>query len=153
MTYLDSFWAATAPFGLWIKAAHVFFVMSWMAGMLYLPRLFVYHCETRPGASDYERFVVMERRLMRIIINPSMAGTWIFGLWLAGIHNTWLDGWFLAKFALVLGLSGLHGFFSRWRRDFEAGRNVKSQKFYRIVNEGPAVAMAVIIVLVIVKPF
>jgi putative membrane protein len=124
-----------------------------MAGMLYLPRLFVYHCETRPGAADYERFVLMERRFMRIIINPAMIGTWVFGLWLAAVQNVWAEPWFHAKLFLVLVLSGLHGLLSRWRRDFEAGRNVRTARFYKMVNEVPAVLMIGIVILVIVKPF
>ena len=143
----------TTPFMLWIKAAHIFFVMSWMAGMLYLPRLFVYHCETVAGAPDYARFVLMERKLMKIIINPAMVGTWVFGLWLAAIQDVWLQGWFIAKFVLVLALSGIHGMFSRWRRDFEAGRNQRTQRFFRLVNEAPALLLIAIIVFVVVKPF
>jgi putative membrane protein len=149
----ESFVDATAPYMLWIKAAHVFFVISWMAGMLYLPRLFVYHTETRPGAADYDRFVTMEKRFMRIIINPAMIGTWVFGLWLASVQGVWSDGWFHAKLFLVLVLSGLHGLLSRWRRDFEGGRNTRSARFYKIVNEVPAVLLIGILILVIVKPF
>ena len=150
---LDAFFASTTPYMLLIKAAHVISVISWMAGMLYLPRLFVYHCETRPGAPDYDRFVLMERKLMRVIINPAMVATWVFGLWLAGVQGVWGDGWFQVKFGLVILLSGAHGLFSRWRRDFEAGRNINSQRFYRIVNEAPAVLMIAIVILVVVKPF
>lgn len=149
----ESFIEATTPYMLWIKAAHIFFVISWMAGMLYLPRLFVYHTETRPGAADYDRFVLMERRLIRIIINPAMIGTWVFGLWLASVQGVWGEGWFHAKLFLVLILSGFHGFLSRWRRDFEGGRNRRSQRFYRIVNEVPPVILIFILIFVVVKPF
>jgi protoporphyrinogen IX oxidase len=149
----DAFIATTAPYMLWIKAAHVFAVMSWWAGMMYLPRLFVYHTETRVGSAEYERFVLMERKLMRIIINPAMIATWVFGLWLASVQGVWGEGWFHAKLLLVVVLSGIHGMLSRWRRDFEAGRNGKSQRFFRIVNEIPAVTTIAIVILVIVKPF
>lgn len=149
----DGFIEATAPYMLWIKAAHVFFVISWMAGMMYFPRLLVYHTEARPGAADYQRFIEMERRFMRIIINPSMIGTWVFGLWLASVQGVWSEGWFHAKLFLVVVLSGFHGLLSRWRRDFEAGRNVRSHKFYRIVNEVPPVLLIFILIFVIVKPF
>jgi protoporphyrinogen IX oxidase len=137
----------------WIKAFHIIAVIAWMAGMLYLPRLFVYHCETTPGTPEYERFKVMERKLMRVIINPSMVAVWVLGLTLAHILGIWSEGWFLLKLLLVILLSGLHGMLSRWRRDFEQGRNIKSQRFYRIINEVPAVMMALIVILVVVKPF
>lgn len=137
----------------WIKAFHIIAVIAWMAGMLYLPRLFVYHCETKPGTPEYERFKVMERKLMRVIINPSMVAVWVLGLTLAHLLGVWSEGWFLLKLLLVILLSGLHGMLSRWRRDFEHGRNTKSQRFYRIINEVPAVMMALIVILVVVKPF
>lgn len=149
----ESFIAASTPYMLWVKAAHVFAVMSWWAGMMYLPRLFVYHTETRPGATDYERFVIMERKLMKIIVNPAMIATWVFGLWLATIQGVWGEPWFHAKLFLVVVLSGIHGMLSRWRRDFEAGRNMKTQRFFRIINEVPAVLTVLIVILVIVKPF
>ena len=141
------------PFYLWIKAFHIMAVIAWMAGMLYLPRLFVYHCETEVGTPEYERFKVMERKLMRIIVNPSMVAVWVLGLTLADTIGAWNQGWFHAKLLLVTGMSALHGMLSRWRRDFEQGKNTKSQRFYRIVNEVPAVLMALIVILVVVKPF
>lgn len=137
----------------WLKAFHIIAVIAWMAGMLYLPRLFVYHCETTPGTPEYERFKLMERKLMRVIINPSMIAVWVLGLLLAHTLGVWAQGWFHAKLLLVIVLSGLHGFLSRWRRDFERGENRYSQRFYRIVNEIPAVLMALIVILVVVKPF
>jgi putative membrane protein len=137
----------------WLKALHIIAVIAWMAGMLYLPRLFVYHCETQIGTAEYERFKVMERKLMRVIINPSMIAVWVLGLTLAYALNVWAEGWFHAKLLLVTILSALHGMLSRWRRDFEQGKNTRSQRFYRIVNEVPAVLMAFIVVLVVVKPF
>lgn len=137
----------------WMKSFHIIAVIAWMAGMLYLPRLFVYHCETAPGTPDYERFKVMERKLMRIIINPSMIVVWVLGLILAETLHAWTETWFILKLILVTALSALHGMLSRWRRDFENGRNTKTQRFYRIVNEVPAVLMAFIVILVVVKPF
>lgn len=137
----------------WTKSLHIIAVIAWMAGMLYLPRLFVYHCETAPGTPEYERFKVMERKLMRIIINPSMIVVWVLGLILAETLHAWTETWFILKLILVTALSALHGMLSRWRRDFENGRNTKTQRFYRIVNEVPAVLMAFIVILVVVKPF
>jgi putative membrane protein len=142
-----------ADFYPWFKAAHIIAVMSWMAGMLYLPRLFVYHCETTPGTPEYERFVLMERKLLRIIINPAMVATWVFGLLVAQSINAWSQPWFMAKMVLVIAMSAFHGLFSAWRRAFETGKNVKSQRFFRIVNEVPAVLMILIVILVVVKPF
>jgi putative membrane protein len=137
----------------WLKAAHIIAVIAWMAGMLYLPRLFVYHCETTPGTSEYERFSLMERKLMRIIINPAMIAVWVFGLLLADTIHAWSQPWFHVKLLMVVILSGFHGMFSKWRRDFENGANTRTQRFYRIVNEVPAVLMMIIVVLVVVKPF
>ena len=137
----------------WIKALHVIAVISWMAGMLYLPRLFVYHCETEKGSKQSETFKVMERRLMRAIINPAMIVTWLAGLYLAWAGHWFSSGWLQIKLVLVLIMSAVHGFFSHWRRDFAADRNTRSQKFYRIINEVPTVLMIGIVILVIVKPF
>jgi putative membrane protein len=137
----------------WLKALHIIAVIAWMAGMLYLPRLFVYHCEVTPGSAEDARFKTMERKLMRVIINPSMIMVWILGLTLAYTLGVWAEGWFHAKLFLVIVLSGLHGMLSRWRRDFETGNNTKSQRFFRIVNEVPAALMAAIVILVVVKPF
>jgi putative membrane protein len=138
---------------LWIKAIHVIAVISWMAGMLYLPRLFVYHCEAPQGSQQSETFKVMERRLLTAIINPAMVVTWALGLWLAWDGGFLSDAWLHAKLALVVVMSGMHGFFARWVRDFAADRNTRSQRFYRIVNEAPTVLMILIVILVIVKPF
>ena len=137
----------------WLKAFHIIAVIAWMAGMLYLPRLFVYHCETSPGTPEYERFSLMERKLMRIIINPAMVAVWTFGLLLAQTLNVWAQPWFHVKLLAVVIMSGFHGMFSKWRRDFEKGTNTRTQRFYRIVNEVPAVLMMIIVVLVVVKPF
>jgi protoporphyrinogen IX oxidase len=138
---------------LWFKALHVVAVIAWMAGMLYLPRLFVYHCEAEPGSRQSETFKVMERRLLTVIINPAMITTWAVGLWLA-YDGGWLwSGWFHGKLVLVIALSGLHGFYTGWVHAFAADANRHDQKFYRIINEVPTVLMNGIVVLVIVKPF
>ena len=145
--------AILAPYYLWLKALHIIAVIAWMAGMLYLPRLFVYHCDVSPGTAEYDRFVTMEARLMRIIVNPSMIAVWVFGILLAFAADAWAQHWLHAKLALVVGLSGLHGMFSRWRRDFERGQNTHSRRFYRIANEVPAMLMILIVFLVVLKPF
>src|ERR1700751_4503032 len=137
----------------WIKAFHLIAAMAWMAGMLYLPRLFVYHCKAEIGSVQSETFKVMERRLLRAIINPAMIVTWLAGLYLVWAGHWFLAPWFHAKFLLVLILSGVHGFFVRAERDFAADRNRRSQKFYRIINEVPTVLMILIVICVIVKPF
>jgi protoporphyrinogen IX oxidase len=137
----------------WIKALHVIAVISWMAGMLYLPRLFVYHCEAEPGSKQSETFKVMERRLLKAIINPAMMVTWLAGLYLVWAGHWYTSPWFHLKFVLVLVMSGVHGAFSRWVKDFAADRNTRSQKFYRIINEVPTALMIGIVILVIVKPF
>jgi protoporphyrinogen IX oxidase len=145
-------WSPTGMY-LWLKAFHVIAVISWMAGMLYLPRLFVYHCDAEVGSKQSETFKVMERRLMRAIINPAMIATWVLGLWLAYDGGFFKSGWLHAKLALVLLLSGIHGFLSARVRDFAEDRNTRSPRFYRIINEVPAVLMIGIVILVIVKPF
>ena len=142
----------------WIKALHIIAVISWMAGMLYLPRLFVYHCAAAKGSVHSETFKVMERRLLRAIINPAMIATWIFGLTLAWLgpdsrYGWFASGWLGAKLALVLALSAVHGLFARWVGDFAADRNSHTQNFYRIINEVPTVLMILIVLLVVLKPF
>ncbi|MEH2473050.1 putative membrane protein [Nitrobacteraceae bacterium AZCC 2161] len=137
----------------WAKALHVIAVISWMAGMLYLPRLFVYHCDAEIGSKQSETFKVMERRLLRAIINPAMAATWILGLYLAWAGHLFTAGWFHGKLLLVILMSGVHGFFSARVRDFANDKNTRSQKFYRIINEVPTVLMIGIVILVIVRPF
>jgi putative membrane protein len=138
---------------LWIKAVHIVAVISWMAGMLYLPRLFVYHAGVAPGSPQSETFKTMERRLLRFIINPAMVATWAFGLWLALDSGFLSTGWLQTKLALVIVLSAIHGFFARWTRAFAEDRNVHTQKFYRIMNEIPTLLMIAIVILVVVKPF
>ena len=143
----------SATLYLWLKAAHVIAVIAWMAGMLYLPRLFVYHCKAEAGSKQSETFKTMERRLLRAIINPAMIATWVLGLWLAYEGGWFRSGWLHGKLVLVVILSGLHGFFARWVRDFAADRNRHSQRFYRIINEVPTLLMIGAVILVIVKPF
>jgi protoporphyrinogen IX oxidase len=142
----------------WIKALHVIAVIAWMAGMLYLPRLFVYHCAAEKGSVQSETFKVMERRLLRAIINPAMIATWVLGLTLAFMgpdspYGWFAYGWLQVKFALVLALSALHGLFARWVKAFAADSNPHSQKFYRIINELPTILMIAIVILAVVKPF
>jgi protoporphyrinogen IX oxidase len=138
---------------LWIKAFHVVAVISWMAGMLYLPRLFVYHCNAPQGSIQSDTFKIMERRLLKAIMTPAMALTWILGLILIWQGGWITSGWLHAKIALVLLLSGAHGFMSRAVKDFASDRNVRPAKFYRMLNEVPTVLMIGIVILVIVKPF
>jgi putative membrane protein len=138
---------------LYLKAFHIIAVIAWMAGMLYLPRLFVYHCSAETGSQQSETFKVMERRLLRLIINPAMIAAWALGLVLVWQGGWYLSGWFHAKFALVLALSALHGFYARWMKDFAADRNRHSAKFYRAVNEIPTVLLIAIVILAVVKPF
>ncbi|WP_419953207.1 protoporphyrinogen oxidase HemJ [Methylobacterium sp.] len=139
----------------WIKAIHVIAVISWMAGLLYLPRLFVYHASLPEGAASSaqsETFKVMERRLMKAIMNPAMIVTWLLGLFLVWQSGFYASGWMQAKFALVLAMSGCHGWFSRMVKDFAADRNARTHRFYRMVNEVPTLLMVAIVILVIVKP-
>ena len=140
----------------WVKALHVIAVISWMAGMLYLPRLFVYHAGAAPGSELSETLKVMERRLYKAIIVPAMAATWILGLTLVfafDVIDLRTAHWLHAKFLLVVLLSGAHGAMSRWRKDFAADRNTRSPRFFRIANEVPTVLMVLIVLLVVIKPF
>ena len=139
----------------WVKAFHVISVLAWMSGMMYLPRLFVYHAESVVGSEKSETFKVMERRLYRGITTPAMIATWIFGLWLAfgfGIVD-FSQGWMWLKAVLVILLSGVHGFYGRLLRDFANDRNTRPAKFYRMINEVPFVIAIGIVIAVIVKPF
>jgi putative membrane protein len=138
---------------LWLKAFHIIAVIAWMAGMLYLPRLFVYHCEAEPGSRQSETFKVMERRLLTVIINPAMVATWALGLWLAWEGGWHKAHWLQAKFLLVIALSVLHAFYVRWVRDFGQDRNRNSARLYRIINEVPTVLMIGIVLLAVLKPF
>ncbi|MBS3649768.1 protoporphyrinogen oxidase HemJ [Pseudaminobacter sp. 19-2017] len=147
------FWWNPVGHYLWIKAAHVIAVISWMAGMLYLPRLFVYHADAERGSVQSETFKVMERRLYRAIINPAMIATWVLGLWLAWTGFGFSGGWLHAKIAAVLILSGVHGYLGGALRKFAEDRNDKPARHFRIVNEIPTVLMIFIVIMVIVKPF
>jgi putative membrane protein len=138
---------------LWLKAFHVVAVIAWMAGMLYLPRLFVYHCGVPVGSAQSETFKVMERRLLKAIINPAMIVTWVLGLYLAWDGGWFRSGWLHGKLVLVLVLSGIQGVYVRRLKEFAADRNTRSARYYRILNEIPTVLMIGIVVLVIVKPF
>lgn len=137
----------------WIKAFHIMAVIAWMAGMLYLPRLFVYHAEAEVGSRQSETFKVMERRLLRGIINPSMIVVWVLGLYMAWDAPWYDELWLQLKVVCVLIMSALHGFLTRWMKDFAADRNTHSAKFYRIINEVPAVLVVIIVLLVVLKPF
>ncbi len=139
----------------WIKALHVISIIAWMAGMLYLPRLFVYHSEAEIGSKQSETFKVMERRLLRAIINPAMTLAWIFGLALIFTPGAidWSAGWIYLKLAAVIAMSGLHGWFSRWRKAFERDENSHSARFFRLWNEVPTVLMILIVIMVIARPF
>ena len=143
---------------LWLKAFHIIAVIAWIAGMLYLPRLFVYHCAAKKGSVQSETFKLMERRLLRLIINPAMIATWVLGLSLAWLgpdsRYGWFGaGWLQAKIVLVLLLSGVHGSLAGWMKDFAADNNRHSQRFYRVINEVPTILMIVIVLLVVLKPF
>ena len=137
----------------WVKAIHVISIIAWMAGLLYLPRLFVYHCQVATGSEQSELFKVMERRLFRAIMNPAMISSWIFGLWTAWILDVWADPWFHAKLLGVVGLTWAHHAMGRWRKAFAEDRNTRSQKYFRVMNEVPTLLMIAVVILVIVKPF
>ena len=137
----------------WLKALHVIAIIAWMAGMLYLPRLYVYHSKAKPGSEMSETFKVMERRLLRAIINPAMIASWIFGLSMAWMNDWWSAGWFHGKLALLLCMQLVHAGYARWRRAFANDANTHDEKFFRIMNEVPTLLMIGIVILVIVKPF
>jgi protoporphyrinogen IX oxidase len=137
----------------WIKALHVISLIAWMAGMLYLPRLFVYHASLPPGSeAQAATFKVMERRLLKAIMNPALIATWVFGLALAWMSGFYASPWLQAKFVLVLAMSGIHGWLARMVKDFAADRNTRGHRFYRVLNEAPTLLMIGIVILAIVKP-
>ncbi|WP_046862341.1 protoporphyrinogen oxidase HemJ [Microvirga massiliensis] len=138
---------------LWLKSFHVIAIIAWMAGMLYLPRLFVYHCEAARGSIQSETFKIMERRLLKAIINPAMIVTWVLGLYLAFAGGWFQSGWLHAKLLLVVVLSAVHGVLVKHTREFAEDRNTRPARYYRILNEVPTVLMIGIVILVIVKPF
>ena len=139
----------------WIKALHLIAVISWMAGLLYLPRLFVYHCSAQCGSDKSETFKVMERRLLRIIMNPAMILTWFLGgVLLSNVNESFLVvSWLHVKLAAAIFLTIIHMMMARWRKDFEADCNSRSHKFYRAANEIPTFLMIIIVIMAIVKPF
>jgi putative membrane protein len=137
----------------WLLALHLIAVIAWMAGMLYLPRLFVYHARAAKGSEMSETFKVMERRLLRGIINPAMIAAWLLGLSLAWQGNHWLEGWFHAKVALLIGMQLVHAALARWRRAFAKDANLHSERFYRFMNEVPTLLLIGIVILAVVKPF
>ncbi len=138
-----------------VKALHLLSLISWMAGMLYLPRLFVYHVDAEVGGVQSETFKVMERRLLKAIMTPAMLATWIFGIWLLsfGTVDMGSDIWFHIKLTLVIAMTVIHMMVAKWRKDFEADKNTRTARFFRIMNEVPAVLMVAIVLLVVVKPF
>jgi putative membrane protein len=147
------FWLFPDSLYPWAKVIHIIAVISWMAGMLYLPRLFVYHVDAEKNSVQSETFKIMERRLLRGIINPAMLVTWAFGLWLAWKGFGFQGWWLHAKITLVVAMSEVHGYLSGAVRKFAQDRNTKSARHWRIVNEIPTLLMVLIVILVIVKPF
>ncbi|MBN9543753.1 MAG: protoporphyrinogen oxidase HemJ [Alphaproteobacteria bacterium] len=143
-----------AEYYLLIKALHIISFTAWMAGMFYLPRLYVYHTKYQSGSETDQLFQTMERKLLRVIMNPAMIATFIFGImlmYILGLES--LGGWFHAKVTLVLIMAGCHGMLAKYRKDFEKGVNKKSEKFFRMLNEVPTVLMILIVMLVVLKPF
>jgi putative membrane protein len=147
------FWLDPTEIYLWIKALHVIAVISWMAGMLYLPRLFVYHSEAEIGSDKSETFKIMERRLLRYIINPAMIVAWVSGLWMGWSAFQFQPGWLHVKLVAVVALSAVHGHFAKAVRLFSEDRNPRTSRYWRIMNEVPTLLMIAIVILVIVKPF
>jgi protoporphyrinogen IX oxidase len=138
---------------LWLKSLHVIAVIAWFAGLFYLPRLYVYHAAAAPGSELSSTLKIMERRLLRFIMDPAMVVVWVTGPWLAWWQGVYMDGWLHAKFALVLALTWFHHDLGRWRKAFAEDRNTRSARFYRIANEVPTLLLVGIVILVIVKPF
>ena len=137
----------------WIKAGHIIFVMFWIAGLFMLPRYYVYHQESAPGSAEEKKWIERERKLRNIIITPAMILVWVFGLTLAWITQAWIWHWFQLKFLLVIALSGYHGWMVAYGRKLARGERPVSGKALRIMNEIPGLAVVLIVVLVIVKPF
>ncbi|MEM7462322.1 MAG: protoporphyrinogen oxidase HemJ [Pseudomonadota bacterium] len=137
----------------WVKVLHIVSIISWMAGLLYLPRLFVYHSETEIGSAESETFKIMERRLLKAIMTPAMIASWVFGIWLMIILQSWRDGWFHTKLLLVILLSAFHMFCAVWVKEFARDERKRKSRFFRFVNEIPTVLMVLIVILVVVKPF
>lgn len=140
---------------LWYKSIHIIAIIAWMAGMLYLPRLFVYHAAEQKGSKTSETFKVMEKKLLRYIMNPAMIASYIFGILVISQSTAYYmnSGWLHAKLTLVILLSATHGYFAKLTKDFASDNNKKTQKFFRIINEVPTLLMIIIVILVVVKPF
>ncbi len=137
----------------WVKVAHIVSVISWMVGLLYLPRLMVYHNDSAVGSDSSQTFKVMERRLLKAIMTPAMIASWIFGIWLMVLLESWSFGWFHAKLFLVIILSAFHGFSVTWVKSFARDERKKPTKFYRFANEFPTLIMICVVILVVVQPF
>lgn len=143
-----------APFYNWIKVLHILAFVAWMAGMLYLPRIYIYHFQAESGGEAARLFSVMEKKLLKFIMNPAMIATWVFGLLMIAAEPGWGDdAWFLVKFAAVLAMTGLHGFFAAARKKFAIGDLPRTERFWRVINEAPFVLLILIVVMVIIKPF
>jgi len=138
---------------LWFKSFHVMMSIAWMAGLFYLPRLFVYHTQTLHGTAEYARFVVMEKKLLAMIMLPAAITTWGFGLLNAWAMDFWFEGWFLAKIGLAVLMTAVHFLNAYWAHAFARGRNRHTERFFRVWNEVPTFLMIGIVLLVIVKPF
>lgn len=139
---------------LWLKAFHILAIISWMAGMLYLPRLYVYHADAQKGSEASETFKIMERRLLRFIVNPAMIAAWLFGGLMIWANPDLLhQGWMHAKLTALGGMQIVHALFARWRRHFAQDRNIHSAKFYRVWNEVPTALMVLVVLLAVLKPF
>jgi putative membrane protein len=138
---------------LWIKALHLIAVMSWMAALLYMPRLFIYHTDAAPGSEQSETFKVMEQRLLKVIMNPAMMITWVLGLYLAWRFYGFQGGWLHAKLLLVVILTGVHALFARAVRAFARDENTRSTRYWRLMNEAPTLLMILIVIMAVVKPF
>ena len=152
VTAVIIFWLGDAAY-LWVKAVHVIAIIAWMAGLLYLPRLFIYHCASEPGSVQSETFKTMEQRLLRIIMNPAMIIAWVLGLWLAWQGGWFSSPWFHLKLVCLIALSGVHGYFAAAVRNFATDDNTKTERHWRIMNEAPTILMIAIVIFVIVKPF
>ena len=137
----------------WVLALHIISIISWMAGLLYLPRLFVYHVDVAPGSELSETLKTMERRLLRAIMTPAMIASWVFGIWLVALTDAHSEIWFHIKLTLIVLLSASHMAMAKWRKEFASDQNTRSARFYRIANEVPTLLMIAIVILVIVKPF
>lgn len=146
---------ALLPWLGWLRAFHIMSFVAWMAGMFYLPRLYVYHCQTVPGSTESERFKVMERKLLRQIMTPAALSTLLFGGLMAAIPGVidWSAPWWWAKLLGIVGLFGFHGACARWRRDFAEDRRERAERFYRIANEVPTLLMALVVIMIVVRPW